>query len=215
MFIKAIETIDSFKCNRLAQLVELINIPNYYIIITNEFKYSLNSVNPVEYFEEMGCFKILMDICEAVNTMHRNNMICGNIKPSNIVFNHYYEGDEEYFLMDQCKDILYSEGKYPVSNESINYFAPEILKGKETSYSADMWAVGGIMYFILSGKPPFMGNSIKEVKNNILNGNLIRLEDELSNMLNPLIERLLSPQSYSRLTADSLIKALEGIYNLH
>lgn len=49
MFIKAVETLDSFKCKRLVELTKLINIPTYYIIITNEYKYSLLSVNPVEY----------------------------------------------------------------------------------------------------------------------------------------------------------------------
>lgn len=209
VFIKSVETINNLKCNNIVRLIELIDISKYFIMISNEYNCSLKSINPVEHFEEKGCFKILMDICEAMEIFHQNNVICGNIKPSNIVFND--EDEEQYLLIDQCKDILYPEGKYPLSYDSLNYIAPEVIKGNETTKSSDMWSVGGIMYYILSGNPPFMGDSFEEVKKNIFEGNLIRLKVEFSSILNPLIERLLSDQSYSRLSAEGLIKALEGI----
>ncbi|XP_038131705.1 serine/threonine-protein kinase ULK4 isoform X1 [Cyprinodon tularosa] len=38
---------------------------------------------------------------------------------------------------------------------SLAYSAPEVLQGSETSRSSDLWALGCILYYMYTGKPPF------------------------------------------------------------
>ena len=45
---------------------------------------------------------------------------------------------------------------------SLEYLAPEVLKGKYTE-KCDLWSIGVILYTMIAGRPPFMGSE-KEVK---------------------------------------------------
>jgi serine/threonine protein kinase len=46
------------------------------------------------------------------------------------------------------------------------YIAPEILEGRYGE-ACDIWAAGVILYMLLSGRPPFDGNSDMEILANI------------------------------------------------
>jgi len=42
------------------------------------------------------------------------------------------------------------------------YIAPEIVKSKPYGLECDNWSLGVILYVLLSGSPPFYGNSNEE-----------------------------------------------------
>ena len=39
------------------------------------------------------------------------------------------------------------------------YMAPEVVSGKKYRHEADIWSIGVITYFLLSGQPPFDGRT--------------------------------------------------------
>ncbi|XP_056142901.1 serine/threonine-protein kinase ULK4 [Lampris incognitus] len=43
------------------------------------------------------------------------------------------------------------------------YSAPEVLQGAETSTGSDLWALGCILYYMYTGKPPFYSDSYTEL----------------------------------------------------
>lgn len=51
---------------------------------------------------------------------------------------------------------------------TIYYIAPEVLKG-EYDEKCDIWSIGVICFFLLSGHPPFKGKTEEEIKQKILN----------------------------------------------
>ena len=49
------------------------------------------------------------------------------------------------------------------------YIAPEILKF-DYNEKCDVWSIGVILFILLSGKPPFSGDSDPDILNNVKKG---------------------------------------------
>lgn len=49
------------------------------------------------------------------------------------------------------------------------YIAPEILKS-EYNEKCDVWSIGVILFILLSGRPPFGGDTDKEILENVKQG---------------------------------------------
>ncbi len=56
---------------------------------------------------------------------------------------------------------------YPPSPD---YVAPEQISGKDVDHRADVYALGGVLYFALTGRPPFAGASIEDILSGHLRG---------------------------------------------
>ena len=51
---------------------------------------------------------------------------------------------------------------------SIYYIAPEVLLQRPLMKESDMWSIGCIMYLMLTGRPPFNGDTDSEIAAKIL-----------------------------------------------
>lgn len=72
------------------------------------------------------------------------------------------------------------------------------------SFASDMWALGCVMFEMLSGKPPFMSQNFKEVLNSILHSTPPPLP-HASEACNDLISQLLRKDPSHRPTWQQLI----------
>lgn len=48
--------------------------------------------------------------------------------------------------------------------------APELINGKKYSYKADVWSLGTLLFQMLTGKHPFNGRNMEELKRNLKKG---------------------------------------------
>ena len=85
----------------------------------------------------------------------------------------------------------------------LNYFAPEFIEFFEESPAMDFWALGCIIYFMLTGKEPFEGRTRQDVVRNILNNELRKFDDDinLSDEGKDIIDKLLQLNPVLRLGA--------------
>ena len=87
------------------------------------------------------------------------------------------------------------------------YIAPEVLEGFYDE-KCDIWSCGVILYVLLSGFPPFNGETDEEIFEAIKKRDLIFPEDvfgSISEEAKDLIKKMLSP-SDTRLTAAEVLK---------
>jgi calcium-dependent protein kinase len=77
------------------------------------------------------------------------------------------------------------------------YMAPEVIR-KNYNRSCDLWSAAIILYIMISGYPPFAGETDEDTINQILEGEVIFDEEEeswqrVSEQSKDLIEKLLTP----------------------
>lgn len=108
--------------------------------------------NPENVFGESEACDVMDKLFHAIAHCHANGIAHRDIKPENIMIGK----DKEIKLIDF--------GLSAIGNDRLKHFhsiagtafymAPEIIKG-EYSYPADLWALGVLMYLLLSGYLPF------------------------------------------------------------
>ncbi|XP_027292494.2 inactive serine/threonine-protein kinase PLK5 isoform X1 [Cricetulus griseus] len=86
-----------------------------------------------------------------------------------------------------------------------NFQAPEVVSRNGHSCKSDIWALGCIMYTVLTGTPPFTAAPLSEMYQNIRDGHYPE-PTQLSPSARNLISRLLAPDPAERPSLDHLLQ---------
>ncbi|XP_045432226.1 inactive serine/threonine-protein kinase PLK5 isoform X1 [Pipistrellus kuhlii] len=86
-----------------------------------------------------------------------------------------------------------------------NFLAPEVVSRNGHSCQSDIWALGCIMYLVLTGDPPFVAASLTEMYKNIREGRYPE-PAHVSPNARRLIARLLAPNPAERPSLDQLLQ---------
>ncbi len=111
--------------------------------------------------------RVVKDILPTLGFLHQRGILHGDIKPSNILIT----SEGTYKLSDfggiQKFLDLYLLAK--AETLTLDYTAPEILRGERATTQSDLYSLGILMYEVLTGKLPFEG-SVEMVVNGHLMG---------------------------------------------
>ncbi|XP_059775898.1 LOW QUALITY PROTEIN: inactive serine/threonine-protein kinase PLK5 [Balaenoptera ricei] len=86
-----------------------------------------------------------------------------------------------------------------------NFLAPEVVSRNGHSCQSDIWALGCVMYMVLTGAPPFVAAPLSEMYQNIRDGRYPE-PAHLSPNARRLIARLLAPNPAERPSLDHLLQ---------
>jgi serine/threonine-protein kinase len=98
--------------------------------------------------------RICTAVASGLDALHLQGLIHRDVKPGNILL----DDDGTPFIADfgLAKDrdasVLTKAG---TAIGSMDYMAPEQIRGEEVSAQTDVYALGCVMFECLSGKPPF------------------------------------------------------------
>ncbi len=87
---------------------------------------------------------VLIDVCDALSYMHRNQIVHCNLKPENIIVT---ANDSRAKLIDIGVPKTEQDADRELLIKEMAFVAPEIIKGEDYDSRADIYSLGKIMEF--------------------------------------------------------------------
>lgn len=153
-------------------------------------------------FTESRAAEYMRQILSAIAYCHDKNLVHCDLKPENIML----ESAESTLIkvIDFGNSSVCTKDQ-KLSNKfgSVYYVAPEVLN---SSYNekCDVWSLGVILYLLLTGKPPFNGNSDQQILQKVYTGTYtmdIPEMSEISSGAKDLIKKMLTFNADQRISA--------------
>jgi serine/threonine protein kinase len=128
-------------------------------------------------------------VCQAIGYAHARDVVHRDLKPENIVLGSHGEailldwglaktlGLSDESSQEEARITVTSEAQTLETQGAVGtpaYMAPEQVEGRKDGIDArtDVYGLGGVLYEILTGHPPAEGESVGEVFQKILHGNI-------------------------------------------
>ncbi|XP_076196383.1 MAP kinase-interacting serine/threonine-protein kinase 1 isoform X4 [Aptenodytes patagonicus] len=139
---REIETLYQCQGNKnILELIEFFEDDTRYYLVFEKLRGGsiLAHIQKRKHFNEREASKVVRDIASALDFLHTKGIAHRDLKPENIL----------------CES--------PEKCGSAEYMAPEVVEvftEEATFYDkrCDLWSLGVILYIMLSGYPPFVGN---------------------------------------------------------
>ena len=139
--------------------------------------------------------KIALGICDALDYMHKHGVVHRDLKPENIMV----DGDDRIKLIDFGIAMKEDARRLTFVNLSTtlgtpDYISPEQVKGQRGDQRSDIYALGVMLYEMLTGETPFSGpNPLAVMNERVLHDPrpARKLRAEISPQLEEILNRAL------------------------
>lgn len=177
---KTYRKISHLKNPYLEKIYGVLEKEGHYISI-HEFvgapkslKWTDRSLNLEEYISHFGYFSeedaciLLWQLCEGIKEIQEHNLIHGDIAPQNILLTDTYDNGKDYPLLPATsKKISLKLIDFGISKEKKNhdhnvttimgtksFAAPEILDFRHPTDKVDIYSMGCLLHYMVTGKSP-------------------------------------------------------------
>lgn len=118
--------------------------------------------------------RIGAEVCRALSAVHGAGLLHRDVKAQNVMRDH----DGRIVLGDFGTGLVFDENESLAEPQIAGtplYLAPEILRGQRPSAATDVYSVGVLLYFLVTGQYPTCGRSLKELRRAHKAGNTVPL----------------------------------------
>jgi len=199
--IEAMEKLHHPNILRLYEVIETLSAQYFVIEYASGgelFAYVSSKEN--ERLEELEAKKYFAQIADAVDHLHQNNICHRDIKAENV----FFSAGGTAKVGDFGFSIHSHEALLETFCGSPPYAAPELFK--DESYIGkyvDIWALGILLYFMLTGGMPFRAENVSKLKKCILEGTY-RIPQYLSEQAADIMRKILIEKPESRLSMEGI-----------
>uniref|UniRef100_A0A3B4GFU3 CaM kinase-like vesicle-associated protein n=1 Tax=Pundamilia nyererei TaxID=303518 RepID=A0A3B4GFU3_9CICH len=146
----------------ILQLIDTFETRKEYFIIQelatggDVFDWILDQGN----YTERDASNVIRQVLEAVAYLHSLNIVHRNLKLENLMY--YTENNHNKVVLRDFYLSRFENGPITEPCGTPEYLAPEVVARHRYGRPVDCWAVGVIMFILLSGNPPFYDETEEE-----------------------------------------------------
>ena len=167
------------ECENIPKIYDIYEEERKIDIIMEEYKGGnlleriINKLNKGKTFCEKEAGEIFQQIINSLIHCHKVGISHKDLRPENILFLNENEDDIQIKVIDfglskilgeiqSSKKEKMDKKHFPSKSGDIHQASPEVLLGNLDERS-DIWAAGVILYIMLTGNAPFIGNNDAEI----------------------------------------------------
>ena len=151
---------------------------------------------------------LAIQCAQGLRKAHESGVIHRDIKPSNL----FVTRDGILKILDFGVAKLTGQTELTRTGTTVGtaaYMSPEQIRGEAVDQRTDVWALGAVLYEMLTGQPAFSGDSAVALIHSVLNDTprpMRRLRPDAPSHLQDIVSKMLEkhPDSRYRLAADVL-----------
>jgi len=157
---------------------------------------------------------IVVQACSGIGYAHRAGLVHCDVKPHNILIAPDGRVKVTDFGIARALATMNPDEHNEIVWGSPQYFAPEQAAGEAPSPSSDVYSLGVVLYEMLTGAPPFVGDNVDELARQHLDEDPLPLSEFLPDAapaLEQIIAKVLSKEPSARYrTADQFGRVLSN-----
>ncbi|XP_032411956.1 striated muscle preferentially expressed protein kinase isoform X2 [Xiphophorus hellerii] len=201
--LKEYEILKSLHNEKVMALHEAYITPRYLVLVAEYCtgKELLFSLTDRFRFSEDDVVGYLVQILQAVEYLHSRRVLHLDLKPENILVTNLNVVKIVDFGSAQSFNPLNLEPQGTGAG-TLEYMAPEMVKGEVVGPPADIWTVGVVAYIMLSGRLPFEDKDPRQVESKILMAKFdpSKLYPNVSQSASVFLKKMLSSYPWARPT---------------
>ncbi|WP_420456325.1 protein kinase domain-containing protein [Rubrivirga sp.] len=164
------------------------------------------SDGPLSTDEAIG---LAAQVARGLACAHRAGIVHRDVKPANVMVTPEGQAKLVDFGVAKAADVLLTQAGTTLG--TVAYMSPEQTRGEPVDARADQWALGVVLYEMLSGRRPFRGAYDQAVVYSILHEDPAPLADDVPAGLAAVVERCLEKDPADRYSdTDALADALDA-----
>jgi serine/threonine protein kinase len=102
--------------------------------------------------------RLASELSRALDALHVRGLVHRDVKPANVMMDELGVSRlTDFGLARGEADTVLTKSGFVVG--TVDYLAPEVIRGQKASRSSDVYAFGCLLYECLAGAPPFAGRS--------------------------------------------------------
>ncbi|OMJ92925.1 hypothetical protein SteCoe_4269 [Stentor coeruleus] len=167
----------------------------------------LRRLHKKEKFTESTAARFIVNLLESLKYLHASHIVHRDLKPENLLMI-TNDSDVDFKICDFGLAYM-SSSNQNLRCGSPGYAAPEIIQKKPYNQKVDIFSAGILLYIVLSGRPPFRGQNVKEI---LKQNSICRLTfhdkcwDSISKKGKNMILSLTNPNPSLRLSAEQALR---------